>query len=123
MAPRRVNEAEQDARRRERRRRSFSDAAYRHYNPGLEGFGSVDEWMRKADAILTGRGLKAAFDTAGTQLQRDLRALHLDAMPGSATDLKRAFRNTLFVVHPDYGGTSAATQAAIEAFERLARHV
>ncbi len=123
MARARLDEAERDARQRERRQRSFSDAAYRHYNPSLEGFGSADEWMRKADAILTGRGLKAAFDTTDTQLQRDLRALHLDAMPGSAADLKRAFRNTLFVVHPDHGGTAAATQAAIEAFERLARHV
>lgn len=121
MARAPLSEAERAARKRERARRSFSDAGYRHYNPALEGYGSVDEWLRKADAILTGRGLAQAFDPADTQLQRDLRTLNLEALPGDAAGLKRAYRNTLFLVHPDHGGTAAATIAATEAFERLAR--
>ena len=122
MARARLTDAERAARQRERTRRSFSDEGYRHYNPALEGYGSVDEWLRKADAILTGRGIAQAFDPGDTQLQRDLRTLNLDSLPGDAAGLKRAYRNTLFLVHPDHGGTAAATIAATEAFERLARH-
>lgn len=115
-------EAERQAKKRARNRQSFSDAGYRHYNPAFEGYGSVDEWMRKAEAILTGRGIAQAFDPADTQLQRDLGTLNLEAMPGDAAALKRAYRNTLFTVHPDHGGTAAATIAATEAFERLSHH-
>lgn len=117
-----LTDAERLARRRERSRRAFSDESYRHYNPGLEGFGSTDEWLRRAEAILTGQGIAQAFDPGETGLQRDLRTLNLDTMPGDRTALKRAYRNTLFLVHPDHGGTTAATIAATEAFERLTRH-
>lgn len=120
--PTRLTDEERLARKKARARHSFSDAAYKHYNPSLEGFGSTDEWMRKAEAILTGRGILKAFDRADTQLNRDLATLNLDAMPGDAAGLKRAYRNTLFIVHPDYGGSNEATIAAGAAFERLAKH-
>jgi hypothetical protein len=123
MVRARLTDAERAQRKKERTARSFSDAGYRHYNPAFEGYGSVDEWMRKAEAILTGRGIAQAFDTADTQLQRDLKTLNLEAVPGDAAALKRAYRNTLFTVHPDHGGSDAATIAATQAFERLARHV
>ncbi len=117
-----LTDAERLARKRERSRRSFSKESYRQYNPALEGFGSIDEWMRKAEAILSGHGVTAAFEPAETPLQRDLKILNLDALPGDKAGLKRAYRNTLFLVHPDHGGTEAATIAATEAFQRLSRH-
>ncbi len=118
----RLTDEERTARRKARNAASFSDAAYKHYNPGMEGFGSVDEWMRKAEAILTGKGILKAFDRADTQLARDLATLNIDAMPGDAAGLKRAYRNTLFLTHPDHGGTDAALIEATRAFERLSRH-
>lgn len=111
-----------DEERKAKVRASFSDAAYRHYDPTREGYGSADEWLRKADAILTGRGILKAFDRTDTQMDRDLRTLSLEAMPADAASLKRAYRNTLFVVHPDYGGSNAATIEATQAFERLSKH-
>lgn len=117
-----LSEAERLARKRERTRRSLSDASYRHYNPSLEGFGSTAEWLRKAEAILSGEGIGLAFGPGETDLQQDLRTLNLKAMPGDRDGLKRAYRNTLFDVHPDHGGTTEATIAATDAFERLARH-
>jgi hypothetical protein len=42
-------------------------------------------------------------------------------MPKNIADLKRAFHNALFVVHPDYGGTDEATREALKAFDRLTK--
>ncbi|RYF09849.1 MAG: hypothetical protein EOO77_22830, partial [Oxalobacteraceae bacterium] len=118
----RLSDAERAERKKARAKLSFSDASYRHYNPALEGFGSIDEWMRKADAILTGKGILKAFDRADTQMSRDLATLNLDALPGDAAGLKRAFRNTAMFTHPDKGGTTEAFREVVAAFERLGKH-
>ena len=116
-----MSDAERLAKKKARSAFSFSDAAYVHYNPKVEGYGSSEEWMRMAEALLNSAGI--AFRPAGpdTQLTRDLRTLNLDELPKSAADLKRAFRNTLFIVHPDHGGTNEATIEAYKAFERLSK--
>lgn len=93
---------------------SWSDAAYRHYNPA-EGYGSEDEWIAAAEALASG----GTILITRTRQHPDLEKLYLSEMPQTIAELKRAFRNTLFIVHPDYGGTNEACREALAAFERL----
>lgn len=37
-------------------RRAFSDAAYDHYDPAVEGFGNPDDWFQRAEQAARGRG-------------------------------------------------------------------
>lgn len=59
---------------------------------------------------------------SGTLVSADLLLLNLSEMPETADLLKRAYRNSLFLYHPDHGGTDAEAIAAREAFERLAKN-
>jgi hypothetical protein len=119
----RLTDEEREARRKARARHSFSDAAYQHYDPKREGFGSAEEWLRTAEAAFAGRGsYERVLGTRTTPEQlRYLRAIGLTELPESPADLKKAFRVHLFRVHPDHGGTAEATRAAITAFEKLAQ--
>jgi hypothetical protein len=118
----RLSAEEREARRRARVAHSFSDAAYQHYDPRERGYGSTDEWIAIAEALAQGRGVYRSDGTRRTgRINPDLVTLGLDEMPADIDRLKRAFRNTLFAVHPDYGGTDAATRDAIAAYERLAK--
>lgn len=114
---RRLSDTEREARRKERARISFSNAAYRHYDPRTEGYGSEAEWIAAAEALAAG----CTVLKTKTGLNPDLITLHLDELPADIAGLKRAFRNTLHLVHPDHGGTDAATRAALEAFGRLSK--
>lgn len=118
----RLTEEEREIRRKERIRFSFSDAAYTHYDPKTEGYGSWDEWASTAEQLLNDKGIaRPQAARADTQLQRDLATLYLDALPATGALLKTAFRNTLKIVHPDVGGSNEATIEAIKAFERLSK--
>ncbi len=116
----RLTDAEREERRRVRSAFSFSDASYQHYDPRQEGYGSTDEWMAAADALAGGRGILK--NTTKPKGNPDLNLLNLDAMPADIGALKRAFRNTLFLVHPDFaGGSNEACRAVLAAFDRLLR--
>lgn len=125
MARPKLTPEEREARRRERARFSFSDAAYRHYDPRVSGYGSAEDWINAAES-LTGN----THDT--TRVRREARAgrpgrnpdlaiLNLDDFPADLAGLKTAFRNTMFVVHPDHGGSNEACREALTAFERLSK--
>lgn len=117
----RLTPEEREERRKARVAFSFSDKAYRHYDPRRDGYGSAEEWIGAAEALSGGRG---RLHTSGkkTGLEADLELLYLDAMPDDIAGLKKAFRNTLFIVHPDVGGTKEACQKVLDAFERLSKH-
>ena len=117
----RLDPAERDRRADERRRRSFSDEGYRHYDADAEGFGSPDEWMRTAEQRATGRTFfrGARVDGRRTYVSADMRLLGLDEMPGDVAGLKSAFRAKVMVAHPDHGGTASAFKAIYAAYERL----
>jgi hypothetical protein len=56
---------------------SFSDAAYQHYDPATEGYGSVDEWIATAEALCSGRGIYRATKQTGKRINPDLVTLNL----------------------------------------------
>ena len=112
MARVRMTDAEREAKRRARIAHSFSNAAYNHYDTS-DGFGSFEEWIRAAE-MLTG-----GVATTRNEMQDDLDFLLLDTMPASLADLKKAFRNAMFVYHPDHGGSNEQARKALEAFGRL----
>jgi hypothetical protein len=107
---------EREARRKERSRLSFSEAAYKNrYDPSKEGFGSADEWIRQAEALA--EGMTSMRPT--TKAHPDLAALYLDEMPADVSALKTAFRNSMFIAHPDHGGTNETARNVMEAYKRL----
>ena len=116
----RLTDAEREERRRERSRRSFSEAAYRHYDPA-EGYGSPEEWMRAAEGMANGSAgfgrIEGAKSPARTTA--DLRAIGLDGMPQTKQELLRAFRAAAMTAHPDHGGSNEAIRAVLEAYQRL----
>ena len=120
---------QKEARRKERNARTFSDAAYRHYDTS-EGFGSAEEWARKASETLGDLGIGHAswipIDEAmkaKASPHPDLLTLFLSAMPATLAELQSGFRKALFKVHPDHGGTAEATIEAFAAFKRLAKKI
>lgn len=115
----RLTPEEREARRRERVAFSFSDAAYKHYDPKKDGYGSVDDWIAAAEALAGGRGFLHTKSKTG--LEADLELLFLSELPADIGGLKKAYRNSLFVYHPDHGGTNEQCRAAISAFERLSK--
>jgi len=119
----RLTPEEREARRRERSRRSFSDDAYRHYDPARSGYGSAADWAAAAEDMAAGRGAfrgatsrSSAEDTRRT---RDLQLLGLETAPAHVSGLKSAFRRAAFGAHPDHGGTDAAFREVFAAYERL----
>jgi hypothetical protein len=121
----RLTPEERETRRKARAAFSFSDAAYTHYDPKTEGYGSYEEWVNTVEQLLNDKGIaRPQRNRADTQLERDLATLYLDALPATGAALKTAFRNTLKIVHPDVGGPDAShdrTVEAIKAFERLSK--
>jgi len=115
----RLTDAEREARRRERAKFSFSDAAYQHYDPLREGFGSRDDWSAAAEALAAGRGVLRGADRR--RRNPDLELFQIDEMPTDIDGLKIAFRRAAMRTHPDHGGTAAAFRAVYAAYERLVR--
>jgi hypothetical protein len=66
-----------EAKRKTRAASSFSDAAYQHYDPATEGYGSVDEWIAAAEALCSGRGIYRATKQTGKRINPDLVTLNL----------------------------------------------
>jgi hypothetical protein len=123
MPRRRLTPEEREARRKARNAYTFSEAAYKHYDPRTEGYGSAEEWIRQAESIASGRGaLGATVGPKKTGVARDLELLNLDDLPANIDGLKKAFRNSLFIAHPDYGGTNEQCRDVLAAFERLSKH-
>ena len=111
----RLTPQEREARRRERSRHSFSDAAYAHYDPEKEGWGSPDSWEEIARKVFGLARLKTG------PVNKWLAALGLDTMPASLDELKKAFRAAMMIAHPDHGGTNEAALDTMEAYETLRR--
>ncbi len=109
-------------------RNRFSDESYSHYDPKIEGFGSAEEWAHIADSIADKIGGNKGFrqtinqPVANHKKNPDLELLLLDNLPATVNGLKIAFRNTMFIVHPDVeGGSNEACRNVLEAYERLLR--
>lgn len=117
-----LTDEEREARRRVRSAHTFSNAAYQHYDPTVEGFGSVDDWIATADRLASGRGTYRR-GTASEPRGRDadLVMLGLDAMPPTIVGLKAAFRRKAFTTHPDHGGDPALFKKVYAAYERLTK--
>lgn len=115
----RLDPAERDRRAAERRRRTWAGENYKKYDPAKEGYGSVDDWMAAAEAMA---GSRSILSVAKAEVLADLVLLFLDSMPATMAELKRAYRNSYFVYHPDHGGTDAQCIAAQQAFERLCKN-
>lgn len=124
MARPKLSEEERAARRRARSRASFSDAAYTHYDPARDGYGSAREWTQAAGSEQAGPGRGQAGARRPVQaapaVHPDLQALGLTERPESLADLKSAFRAAMKAAHPDTGGTDEQARAVIEAHKRLA---
>lgn len=115
MSRPRLSPQERAAKRKERARFSFSDAAYRHYDPEKEGFGGPEQWEDYARKLFGLKKLRTA------PANKWLAALYLEDMPLDFAALKKAFRAAMFKSHPDYGGSNEAARDTMEAFEVL-RH-
>ena len=120
MARAKLTEAERDERKRERSKRSFSDAAYKHYDAATEGYGSAAEWIRAAEGMAGGgRFERIEGAKSPATANADLRLLGLHTMPQTKPDLLRAFRPAAMKAHPDHGGSNEAIRAVLEAYQRL----
>ena len=112
----RLTPEEREARRKARSAFTFSNAAYRHYNPEVEGYGNPDQWENIAE-LLFGKavivGVKAKF----------LAVLGLTEMPSTVDELKTAFHAAMFTAHPDRGGTNEAARNVLEAYMMLKREL
>ena len=103
-------------------KRGFMDG-YRTYDTS-QGFGSVEDWMRAAEAIgadphfvpLKGATPLSAPLRPGDP---DLILLKLEALPGDEAALKSAMRRALIPAHPDHGGSREAVEAVTNAWHRL----
>lgn len=114
-----LTDEERFAKKKERSRFSFSEAAYKNRYDASKGFGSADEWIKAAEALVGGRlVLMHNVKTANA----DLTLFGLTELPDSVELLKKAYRNSLFVYHPDHGGSDAQAIAARDAFERLLKN-
>jgi hypothetical protein len=84
-----------------------------------EGFGTIDDLIKAAEALV---GTRSSLVRNKPAASADMQTLFLDAMPDTVAGLKTAYRNSLFIYHPDHGGTDAKAIAARDAFERLLRN-
>lgn len=133
--PTRLTEAEREERRRERNRRTFSDAAYRHYDPYAAGpdgttvgYGDPGAWADAVWAALGGQpGARVEPELVTRRIRllpediRSLDVLGLVLLPADYGALKSAFRAACLLAHPDTGGSEQAIRAVYAAFERLAK--
>ena len=116
-----LTDAEREERRRERSRRSFSEAAYRHYDPVQEGYGSPEEWIRAAEGMANGSAGFGRIEgtRSPAKINADLQLFGLNEIPRAKQELLRAFRAAAMAAHPDHGGTNEAIRAVLEAYQRL----
>jgi hypothetical protein len=123
MGRKRLTILERERRRLARVRFSFSNDAYKHYDPTTEGFGSVDEWTAQAERVAQGRGTyqRPAGARSAERITPDMKLLGLLAMPITIDGLKSAMRKVVLKLHPDRGGDATAFKAAWAAYERLVR--
>jgi hypothetical protein len=96
--------------------RSFTDAAYQHYDVRTAGYGSSGEWFRLAEEMARGRRQYTPPPRRQMPgLAADMRLLGLAEMPADARDLARAMRRQARLVHPDFTTTEHSTQAERDA--------
>jgi len=120
MARPRLSEEERLARKKARIAFTFSDAAYDHFDPKKEGYGSIDEWIAIADILFCG-GRGTIKMTKKSKHDVYLEILMLETLPNDIRCLKKAYRNALMVHHPDHGGSNETCIAVMKAFEELSK--
>ena len=111
----RMSDAEREVKRKARSAFSFSNAAYRHYNPEKQGYGSPDEWESIAEALFG----KVVATSAMTKYYNILEV----TPPIDMLQLTSAFRRAMFKAHPDHGGTNAAARIVLEAYQMLKNYL
>lgn len=118
MARARLSPEEREARRKARSAFTFSDAAYKHYNPAEEGFGSFEEWAEIAKQIAAEMVLPNApvFDK-----NTDIRIFQPNYAPKTRTELMADFRVAARATHPDCGGDAASFRRVVEICDRIKR--
>lgn len=125
MGRARLTPEERRARAKARSAFSFSDAAYQHYDPEKEGFGSPEQWEEIAARLFGKERIEDELHQwrreTSTFQDMSLRTLDLDVLPSTLAGLKSAFRKAMFKAHPDYGGTNQAARAVMTAFSILKR--
>lgn len=98
---------------------AFQDGAFDHYDTS-QGFGSPEEWYRRAEERIRGRGRYRRPKTGRPGGRaNDMALLGLTQMPEDAKGLLRAMRKMAMKLHPDHGGDPEAFKAMYAAFERL----
>jgi hypothetical protein len=126
---RRLPPGEAERRAAERARRTWSGADYKTYDPQAEGYGNYAEWERLAEELFgrIGDDLKdqtrSRHGSTGPGWTNDplLRALGLDRLPTHVEGLTKAFRERMFKVHPDHGGTNDECREVMRAYQILKR--
>lgn len=115
----RLRPGEAERRKAERARRTWEGVTHGTYNPAVEGFGSVDDWIAVAEAATQGRG---AFKRPAAKQRSDhpdLKWFDLLTMPTDVAELKSAYRRACLKYHPDTGGNAGAFHGMLQAFKRL----
>jgi hypothetical protein len=112
----RMSDAERQAKRKARNAFTFSDRAYKHYDPRTEGYGGPDQWETIAEQLF-------GKVVAHGEFARYLTVLALTVMPSSLAELVTAFRAAMFKAHPDHGGTDAEARAVLEAYAVLKKKI
>jgi hypothetical protein len=109
------------AKRKARNAFTFSDAAYKHYDPAKEGYGSPDEWAAQAEAMAEGRGTfkRAEGRKSQTKVTKDMAIMGLLEMPADISGLRQAMLRAMESVGGHYKGEGAKVRAVIDAFKRL----
>jgi len=90
------------------KKRKFDINRYKT-RPG-QARGSPDAWRQKATTLILGDAPDPSADWA---------ALGLSEAPADIAALKRAYRSTMMMAHPDQGGTDEQAVAASLAYARL----
>jgi hypothetical protein len=120
MARPRLTDEERKARRKARSAYTFSDARFKNrYDPKKEGYGSAEQWIAAAEALINGTILRVGTKRTGNP---DLELLGVDELPETMEALKKAYRNAMFIHHPDYGGDVETAKQVNLAFERLGKN-
>jgi hypothetical protein len=114
----RLTDEERLARKKERSRVAFSDASYKRRYDTSTGYGSPEEWIRAAEAMMSGNLLIEGHHA----VSEDLEYMMLSEMPKTAAAMKKAFHNALFVYHPDYGGSDDAVRKLLTIYEKLTKN-
>ena len=124
MARTRLTDEERAARRKARNAHTFSDAAYKHYDPRKEGYGDADQWIKTAEALFGNYGsFRVRVDGNDAKLTADMELLGLWTATFDMKELKAAMARAARAVHPDINketGSSIKLRKVLEAYQRLA---